>query len=71
MTAPIDYTATRIKKRSIPDLLVHRFLTEYGYDHGPVIARAVVEDILAIIDTCYPERVSPKTVAWLAVRLET
>lgn len=71
MTAPKDYTATRIKKRSIPELLVHKFLTEYGYDHGPVIARAIVEDILTIIDRCYPERVSPRTVVWLAVRLET
>jgi hypothetical protein len=70
MTTPKDYTATRIEKRSLPDLLVHKFLTEYGYDHGPVIARAIVEDILATIERCYPERVSPKTVVWLAVRLE-
>ena len=71
MTAPTDYTATRIKKRSLPDLLVHKFLTEYGYDHGPVIARAIVDDILATIQQCYPERVPPKTVVWLAVRRET
>jgi hypothetical protein len=71
MTAPKDYTAMRIKKRSLPDLLVHKFLTEYGYDHGPVIARAIVEDILATIERCYPERVSPQTAVWLAVRLET
>jgi len=70
MTAPKDYTATRLKKRSLPDLLVYKFLTEYGYDHGPVIARAIVEDILVTIERCYPERVSPKTVVWLAVRLE-
>jgi len=67
MTAPKDYTATRIKKRSLPDLLVHKFLTEYGYDHGPVIARAIVADILSTIERCYPERVSPRTVVWLAV----
>ena len=71
MTTPKDYTATRIKKRSLPDLLVHKFLTEYGYDHGPVIARAIVEDVLATIERCYPERVSPRTVVWLAVRLKT
>ena len=71
MTTPKDHTATRIKKRSLPDLLVHKFLTEYGYDHGPVIARAIVEDVLATIERCYPGRVSPKTVVWLAVRLET
>lgn len=70
MTAPKDYTATRIKKRSLPDLLVHKFLTEYGYDHGPVIARAIVDDILATVEECYAERVPPKTVVWLAVRVE-
>jgi len=70
MTAPTDVTATRIKRRSLPDLLVHKFLTEYGYDHGPVIARAIVEDILRIVEQCYAERVPPKTVVWLAVRVE-
>lgn len=70
MTAPMDYTETRIKKRSLPDLLVHKFLTEYGYDHGPVVARAIVYDILKTIEQCYADRVSPKTVVWLAVRRE-
>jgi len=70
MTAPKNYTATRIKKRSLPDLLVHKFLAEYGYDHGPVIARAIVEDILGTIERCYVEHVPPRTVVWLAVRRE-
>jgi hypothetical protein len=70
MTAPTDYTETRIKKRNLPDLLVHKFLTEYGYDHGPVIARAIVDDILTTIERCYPECIPPKTVVWLAVRRE-
>jgi hypothetical protein len=50
---------------------VHKFLTEYGYAHGPVIARAIVDDILVTIQQCYPERVPPKTVVWLAVRRES
>jgi hypothetical protein len=70
MTAAKDYTATRIGKRSLPDLLVYKFLTEYEYDHGPVIARAIVEDILQIIEQCYAEHVPPRTVVWLAVRRE-
>lgn len=70
MTAPKNNTTTRIEKRSLPDLLVHKFLTEYGYDHGPVIAGAIVTDILSTIERCYPERVSPRTVVWLAVRRE-
>jgi hypothetical protein len=70
MTSPRDTIASRFKKRSLPDMLVRKFLTEYGYDHGPVIARAIVEDILATIESCYPERIPPKTVVWLAVRRE-
>lgn len=68
MSANADCTARRIKRRSLPDLLVHKFLTEYGYDHGPVIARAIVDDILDTVEQCYPEHIPPKTVLWLAVR---
>jgi hypothetical protein len=68
MTTATDCTEARINKRSLPDLLVRKFLTEYGYDHGPVIARAIVDDILATIEQCYREHVPPQTVVWLAVR---
>jgi hypothetical protein len=71
MTKAPDPTKTRIEKRSLPNLLVRKFMTEYGYDHGPVIARAIVDDILATVEQCYPERVRPKTVVWLAVRRES
>jgi len=70
MTSQMDAIASRFKKRNLTDLLVHKFLHEYGYDHGPVIARAIVEDILATIERCWPERVPPKTIVWLAVRRE-
>jgi hypothetical protein len=62
---------SRIRKRNLPDLLVHKFLTEYGYAHGPVIARAIVDDILTTVEQCYSEHVPPKTVVWLAVRRES
>lgn len=71
MTTAPDPTETRIRKRNLPDLLVRKFMTEYGYDHGPVIARAIVEDILTTVEQCYPKRVRPKTVIWLAVRRES
>ena len=70
MKTGADTYLDRMKKRSLPELLVHKFLTEYGYDHGPVIARAIVDDILATINHCCPERLPPKTVVWLAVRRE-
>jgi hypothetical protein len=64
----VDTYLDRFKKRSLPELLVHKFLTEYGYDHGPVIARAIVDDILATVEQCYSKHLPPKTVVWLAVR---
>jgi hypothetical protein len=70
MKTGADTYADRFKKRSLPELLVHKFLTEYGYDHGPVIARAIVDDILDTVEQCYPDRLPPKTVVWLAVRRE-
>ena len=70
MNKPATYEQSRINKRNLPQLLVHKFLTEYGYDHGPVIARAIVDDLLATLQQCYPDRVPPKTVVWLAVRRE-
>ncbi len=68
MNKPASYEQTRINKRNLPDVLVHKFLTEYGYDHGPVIARAIVDDLLATLQQAYPDRVPPKTITWLAVR---
>ena len=70
MKSSMDTIESRFKKRDLPALLVHKFLNEYGYDHGPVIARAIVEDILATIERCWPERIPPKTIVWLAVRRE-
>jgi len=58
-----------MQKRDVSQLLLHRFLSEYGYDHGPVIAKAIVQDILAVIEDFYPERLPPKTINWLAVRI--
>jgi len=49
---------------------VPKFLTESGDTHGPVIARAIVDDLLATLERCSPERVPPKTIVWLAVCLE-
>jgi len=63
-----DTVTRRVQRRSLPELLVHKFLTEYGYDHGPVIARAIVDDILRTVEQCYPEHLAPQTVLWLAVR---
>lgn len=40
----------RLKAKSLKQLLLHRFLNHYGYDKGEVTARAIIDDILKLID---------------------
>jgi predicted transcriptional regulator len=40
----------RIEQKGLKQLLVHRFLHHYGYDKGPITARAIVDDIIQLID---------------------
>lgn len=40
----------RLKSKTLESLLLHRFLNHYGYDKGEVTARAIVDDILQLID---------------------
>ncbi|MCK4416587.1 MAG: DUF1670 domain-containing protein [Candidatus Latescibacteria bacterium] len=63
-------TAHRARLRSLPALLVNKFLNEYGYDKGPVVAQAIVKDILGTIEGCYDRRVGPRQCMWLAVRAD-
>lgn len=71
MSRPAWQTTThRARLRSLPALLVNKFLNEYGYDKGPVVARAIVKDILGTIEGCYDRRVGPRQCMWLAVRAD-
>lgn len=49
MNKPTSYEQTWINKRNRADVLVHKFLTNYSYDHEPVVARAIVDDPLATL----------------------
>ncbi|MFC2084103.1 DUF1670 domain-containing protein [Bacteroidota bacterium] len=40
----------RIKGKSLQHLLLHRFLNHYGYDRGEITAKAIIDDILKLID---------------------
>lgn len=40
----------RLKDKSLSQLLLYRFLNHYGYDKGELVAKAIIEDILNIID---------------------
>jgi hypothetical protein len=40
----------RIEQKGLKHLLLHRFLHHYGYDKGHITARAIVNDIIKLID---------------------
>lgn len=40
----------RLKDKSLEQLLLHRFLNNYGYDRGEITAKAIITDILQLID---------------------
>jgi hypothetical protein len=60
----------RARLRSLPTLLLNKFLNEYGYDKGPVVAQAIVKNILSTIEGCYDQRVGPRQCLWMVVRVD-
>ena len=40
----------RLKDKNLTNLLLHRFLNHYGYDKGEITAKAIIDDILRLID---------------------
>ncbi|RKY85993.1 hypothetical protein DRQ09_06625 [candidate division KSB1 bacterium] len=40
----------RLKDKSLYQLLLYRFLNHYGYNKGELTARAIIKDILKLID---------------------
>lgn len=43
----------RIKGKSLKNILVHRFINQYGYDKCIVTANAIVDDLLLLIENYY------------------
>lgn len=40
----------RLSDKSLEQLLLHRFLNNYGYDRGEITAKAIINDILQLIN---------------------
>jgi len=40
----------RLKHKDLHQLLLHRFLNHYGYDKGEITAKAIIDDILKLVD---------------------
>jgi hypothetical protein len=43
----------RLEAKSLKQLLLHRFLNQYGYDKGEITASAIIDDILKLIDNYF------------------
>lgn len=68
----------RIHDKSLAQVLLHRFLNHYGYEKGEVTARAIIGDLLAVIERhfliCRPHEdavlLKYGQMAWPAVPIE-
>jgi len=68
----------RIHDKSLEQVLLHRFLNHYGYEKGEVTARAIISDLLELIErhflVCRPEEdavlLKYGQMAWPAVPIE-
>jgi len=58
---------TRWAKRSLKQQLLYKFLNKYGYKNGPVVAAAIVDDIVTLINELYSDRLPPRHINWPAV----
>jgi hypothetical protein len=58
---------TRWAKRSLKQQVLYKFINHYGYQQGPVVAAAIVDDILATTDQLYSEHLPPRHINWPAV----
>ena len=58
---------TRWAKRSLHQQLLHKFLNDYGYERGPVVAHAIIADILTLVEQAYATDLPPRHVYWPAV----
>ena len=43
----------RLKDKNLEQLLLYRFLNHYGYDKGTITAKAIISDIIKLIDNYY------------------
>jgi len=43
----------RLQDKNLHNHLLHRFLNHYGYDKGEITAKAIIDDILKLIDAYY------------------
>lgn len=43
----------RLKDKNLRQLLLYRFLNQYGYDKGEITAKAIINDIIKLIDDYY------------------
>jgi hypothetical protein len=64
MTPPVKRSLAmgrRLTKRTLSSLLLYKFLHEYGYDKGEVVAGAIVADICAVVRDYFakPEELEP------------
>lgn len=68
----------RLQGKTLENVLLYRFLHHYGYDKGPITARAIIRDIVQLIDEHFIVTALPNDqhflhygqLTWMAVPIE-
>jgi hypothetical protein len=62
-----------LKHKSLRSVLLYKFLNEYGFQKGEVVAKVIVEDILKLVDRfyCSLDRLKPGKILWFVADKES
>lgn len=62
-----------IKYKSLSSVLLYKFMNEYGFQKGEVVAKVIVEDILKLVDKFYSslDRLKPGKILWFVAGKES
>jgi len=58
----------RLAKKNLETILLERFLNHYGFEKGPVVAKALIKDLLKLVNEFYikADTLQPGQLVWLA-----
>lgn len=62
-----------LKYKSLHSVLLYKFMNEYGFQKGEVVAKVIVEDILKLVDKfyCSLDRLKPGKILWFVADKES
>lgn len=56
-----------LQEKSLHSILLYKFMNEYGFEKGEIVAKAIVDDILKLVDEYYrdKDKIRPGEMVWM------